>query len=226
QLAVEARLNGEPLDLVPVQRGRFALRLRLEAGRNEIRLRMIGLQSVFPHAIAQPVSFALVYLPGGDRVSVSLMWPADYAQVPDLDLHLIGPDGDDCFYANPSPEWGIPGEGSDNPLLVTPEPQYISTGYYMTETIGIADPAPGLYQVKVHNYDALGDTVSVSPQVTVTLDGTERAFTMGNGRRLREDEVWDVTSLNIASAKGVARGGRGPVSGSRISRALLPPKQR
>ncbi len=82
-------------------------------------------------------------------LSIKLEWNTST----DLDLHLIRNHGslfgaDDCYFQNPSPDWGIPYEIFDDPLLLRDE----ETGGSF-EKIIIKQPSDGEYNVIVHAFN-------------------------------------------------------------------------
>ncbi len=99
-----------------------------------------------------------------------LTWDQD---VTDLDLHVIN-SGDiadywtdrDCYFGNPSPDWGMPGEGVDNPLYGGD----VDDGYG-PEAVNIVQPADATYVVAVAYHNDWGTGATTAPQVDVKLDG-------------------------------------------------------
>lgn len=96
----------------------------------------------------------------------------------DIDIHLVRAGGttfsnDDCYYANLSPDWGTPGDQSDNPFLDVDD-----LDGYGPETINLGSSAPGSYEVWVHYYssDAFDRPTEASVEVYIagTLAGTFR----------------------------------------------------
>ena len=96
----------------------------------------------------------------------------------DLDLHLVQPGGEvadeidntDCFFATcagTGPDWGVPGEVADDPLLI--EDDVEGTG---PEVIYLEDPGEGVYRAVVHDYPngAPGETTA---SIVVFWDGVE-----------------------------------------------------
>lgn len=91
----------------------------------------------------------------------------------DVDTHLVMPGGtyftcpDDCYYGNPSPDWGVQGDFLDDPFL-----DYDDTDGYGPENVNLQEPAPGVYRVWIHYFsdDGLGvSSSSSSSNVTVRI---------------------------------------------------------
>ena len=167
------------------------------------------------------------------RLVVTVGWQTSFSKPSDFDLHLIGPDGSDCYYANSNPDWGVLGDPKDDPLLLADVGGEPRGGGKIFETIQILDPAPGVYQVSVHLFDDFADPRPIFPDVTVDLDGvTASFFSRGNIDGMTQDDVWDVTSFTVEADNALADSGDSAVaktlrSGNRqIARALLPPKLR
>lgn len=223
ELAVIAvSVNGGEEQTWPIRKNRFSGAVPLEPGPNRIEVRMVreGVATYAEsHTIIRPGSGASAGL------FVDLSWSASantccYPQV-DLDLHLIGPDGSDCYYGNPTPDWGVEGNREDDPAL-TADQVSIYSFETAVEALGLARPPAGTYQVKVHFYDAFGDTAQVSrPRVTVVRDGQSEVFSPPSP--LRENDVWEVTSFTVGSGKPALAAHR---RAAPISRASLPDKPR
>ncbi len=105
-------------------------------------------------------------------LEVRLSWDKDTT---DMDLHLINGaqvggsywTGNDCYFGNPTPDWGLGGEGIDNPNLV-----YDVDDGYGPESINIVQPAAGTFAVAVTYHNDWDTGVTATPQVTVYEDGT------------------------------------------------------
>lgn len=74
----------------------------------------------------------------------------------DVDLHFVRPGGvlfsitgGDCHYAVRSPDWGVPGDPTDNPFL-----DVDNRLGFGPETINLSRAQPGRYQVWVHYFRA------------------------------------------------------------------------
>jgi len=104
---------------------------------------------------------------------VELEWDQDAC---DVDLHLLAPGGDfgscdsDCFFSNPSPDWGTQGDVIDDPFL-----DYDDVDGYGPENINISEPQPGVYKVLLHYYS---DTYDYGPGGGAT-DAVVRIYSYG-----------------------------------------------
>ncbi len=84
-------------------------------------------------------------------LTIKLTWDEDET---DVDSHLIAPGGDffscetDCFYSNPSPEWGLADNWLDDPFLDVDD-----VDGYGPEHINISEPVIGTYTYVVHYFD-------------------------------------------------------------------------
>jgi hypothetical protein len=84
-------------------------------------------------------------------LTIKLSWDEDLC---DVDSHLIAPGGDlfscdtDCFYSNPSPDWGLQGQWQDDPFLDVDD-----VDGYGPEHINISEPIMGTYTYVVHYFD-------------------------------------------------------------------------
>ncbi len=118
----------------------------------------------------------------------------------DLDVHLIGPDGQyysdlDCFFGNPNPEWGTPGYAADNPTLT--EDDESSGG---PERILLEEPPPGLYAILVQYYNDRGTPTAVSPHLEVYTEGQSLAQVTGPPLT-SEGQVWVGASIDWPSGE-------------------------
>ncbi|MFO0749769.1 MAG: choice-of-anchor D domain-containing protein [Myxococcota bacterium] len=81
---------------------------------------------------------------------IKIAWNTDDT---DEDSHLIMPGGtffdcfSDCYFGNPSPDWGTTGDWHDDPFLDVDD-----VDGYGPENINISTPQPGTYTFKVHYY--------------------------------------------------------------------------
>lgn len=99
----------------------------------------------------------------------------------DLDLHLIRPGGayysdvDDCFYANPLPDWGTLGESRDDPHLIAD-----SEGAPAPEILQLEAPEEGVFQVLVHYFSTRNaDKIYAIPTLKIVAEGQVLAVDTG-----------------------------------------------
>ena len=128
----------------------------------------------------------------------------------DLDLHLLHPlaagpdlDGDgspegwfhipwDCFWCNPSPDWGP--EGPDgNPYHPVEDIDGLGP-----ETILFAPAEPGLYKIGVHYWDDHGYGPSFATVQVYIWDTLAFEFP---DVKLEEYEMWEVATVEFPSGK-------------------------
>jgi len=103
-----------------------------------------GLRSLLPDRVT-------VKAVPAEKLLVELVWDSPVA---DLDLHFIAPGGDfgsalDCYWANQNPDWGVAGEGADDPELRRDD-----LAGFGPEVLVYQKPIDGLYQLQVHFYAA------------------------------------------------------------------------
>jgi len=102
-----------------------------------------------------------------------LTWDTDTT---DMDLHVVNGASlqgaywtdNDCYFGNPTPDWGMPGEGVDNPTFIADN----DTGYG-PESINIQNPADGTYAVAAAFHNDWDTGVTAVPEVSVYVDGVE-----------------------------------------------------
>lgn len=127
---------------------------------------------------------------------VDVTWDQDA----DLDLHLLAPaaardpaaayfDLDlDCWWRSPSPDWGVPGDSSDNPALV------VDGQTRGPETIALGSPATGVYTIGVHEHCNPGQARSVAATARVHCGGAlVGTFTRSLGGA---GELWTVATVD------------------------------
>ena len=113
------------------------------------------------------------------------------------DLHLIKPGGSyygegDCYFGNPTPDWGTIGAQGDNPHLALDD-----EGTEMREAIELLAPEEGLYTVVAHFYSVSPDAASpyTFPYININAEGT--TIYEGEGPRLiGEGMLWIAGTLN------------------------------
>jgi uncharacterized protein YfaP (DUF2135 family) len=122
---------------------------------------------------SNPSGQAVEVIPWRD-LEVRLDWTADV----DLDVHLLAPGGtyygpDDCFFANPSPDWGLEGVGDDDPSLDVDDDA--ATDGQHSETIALAAPPEGTLSVIVVLWNARDWFGPATGLLTVSGAGAELA---------------------------------------------------
>lgn len=125
-----------------------------------------------------------------DDIYVEVSWGGPTA---DFDLHLARDNADffsstsDCSWCNRNPDWGVPGDADDDPLLALDDDDGLGP-----EIITIHTPADGTYLVRVHHFDD-GDDGTTTAEVQVFTQGT---LAWSGSRPLDRNEVWDVGQIN------------------------------
>ena len=116
-----------------------------------------------------------------------LTWDADTT---DLDLHLINGQDlngtywtvNDCYFGNPTPDWGLLMEGLDNPAFL----EDVDAGYG-PESIQMIQPADGTYAVAVAYHNDWDTGATTIPEVSIWYDG--QVIHAYPGATLEEGEV-------------------------------------
>jgi uncharacterized protein YfaP (DUF2135 family) len=180
----------------------------------------ISIVSTNPRGDIQSRSLSIYYYPSG--VAASLKWEGEG----DLDLHLIGPEGD-CYYGNVHPDWGVKVDkyGDRDEAAVVDDPRFHfdrRTGWISGgETIGLLEPAPGDYTLTVHYYGCSYPSLKeepLRPIVMLYLNQVEHRFV--NPVSMLKGNTWNVASFSWPDATL-----RAPASSSKpIDRANLPSK--
>jgi hypothetical protein len=118
----------------------------------------------------------------------------------DVDIHLVKAGAnsftqDDCYYANLSPDWGTPGDQTDNPFLDIDD-----LDGYGPETINLSRSAPASYEVWVHFYssDFQGRPTNATVEIHIagSLEGT---YTRN---MLTCNQMWHVGTVNWDGSNG------------------------
>jgi hypothetical protein len=117
----------------------------------------------------------------------------------DMDLHLVNPSGgyftsNDCFFANPIPDWGTPGDAEDDPTLDADS----ETGGE-TENVLLPAPDEGVYTIYAHYYQPRDAAKGfVTPSLRVEGEGAVIAEVTGPVMDT-EGEVWVAGTLDWAT---------------------------
>jgi uncharacterized protein YfaP (DUF2135 family) len=118
-------------------------------------------------------------------VHIQLSWPQVGS---DVDLHFTNPQGSTCYYGNTSPDWGVPGDNSDNPYL---DVDCITS--CTLENIYLNKPEAGTYQIRV-NYFNDRDLGPTGATVRLWVAGTLHEF---GPYYLSDGQDWNVATLKL-----------------------------
>jgi hypothetical protein len=146
-----------------------------------------------------------------DYVTIGATVPADlvidlYWATPatDLDLHLIAPGGTywddgDCFYANPSPDWGLAGSSPDNPVLEQDDDnggEEVSPGH---ERIQLPGPQQGRYTVVVVHHSDHGSHQGAIPWLQLSTAEGIMVERLDCPQELAGGDAWIAVEIDIPS---------------------------
>ena len=118
----------------------------------------------------------------------------------DLDLHVLrsassafGVPPDDCFYMNPTPDWGVAGDTGDDPAFL----RDALTGYG-PEVFGYVNPTANIFRIAV---EFANDHLDANPSSEVTVRIYEYGVVKGEFKKtlLHAGEVWAVADLDWPS---------------------------
>jgi len=124
----------------------------------------------------------------------------------DMELHLIRPGGhlnagsSDCTWTtcvSASPDWGVPGDPSDNP-----HKDVDNTGYFGPENIYLNHPETGDYAVYVEHWGGGGPS---TVQVTISIQSNVVYTSSITG--LASEHVWDVARIHWPAMTVTGTGG-------------------
>lgn len=128
-----------------------------------------------------------------DVTSADLVVVLTWSEPGDLDLHLANApastfsDPEDCSFCNASPDWGVPAEPADDPVLVID-----AVGGPGCEAISIEAPVDGDYYLAVHYFEDNGGTTGtalVETYVSGVLVSSETQL-------LNRNELWEVGTVS------------------------------
>ena len=133
-------------------------------------------------------------------LTIKISWDADQC---DVDSHLLMPGGaffdcdSDCHYGNPSPDWGVQGDWSDDPFLDVDD-----VDGYGPEHINISDPIPGDYRFIVHYYDDThnGGSSTATDTTVQVLSYGQVVAEFGPITLDKTNRNWDVFDLTWVSS--------------------------
>ena len=137
--------------------------------------------------ISENYAATLIEVRPYENLTIEATWDV---QGVDVDLHLIAPDGTyygpgDCFFGNPTPDWGEVGNAFDDPVLLSDD-----EGTEKREQVELQYPEEGMYSVYVTYYN---QRESEYPYVTpsISVIGSGQVLHAGEGPRLiNEGAVW------------------------------------
>lgn len=101
--------------------------------------------------------------------------------------------GNDCYYANKRPDWGVLGDTTDDPLLDVDQ-----TDGYGPENITLKKGENGLYKVYVHYYYDNGNGPSLA-SVQIFLNGQSSLVTKPHF--MQPYDLWYVADVDIVNKK-------------------------
>ncbi|MBI3182798.1 MAG: choice-of-anchor D domain-containing protein [Myxococcales bacterium] len=162
-------------------------------GEYEVELNVTDAKGVKNCAPAR----AKVVATPAQKLLIELFWSHPKT---DIDLHvlrtptaMVGQAPDDCFYANPKPDWGVAGDSSDDPELL----RDALTGYG-PELLGYVNPADGSYRVVV---EFAHDHLDPNPSTEVTVRIYEFGVVKAELKKtmLQRGEVWPVADIDWPS---------------------------
>ncbi len=132
-------------------------------------------------------------------LTIKLYWDVDET---DVDSHLVAPGGQffdcatDCYFGNPSPDWGTQGDWIDDPFLDIDD-----VDGYGPEHINISEPKPGVYTYMVHYWDDTFDDSSPAPSnATVEVYSYNQLIaSFGPEHLASTNRTWDVLTIEWPS---------------------------
>lgn len=134
----------------------------------------------------------------------------------DVDSHLLAPGGvlfdcvTDCFFGNPSPDWGVIGDWIDDPFLDVDD-----VDGYGPENINISEPLAGTYKFVVHYYADSHNGGAQSSATTVELYSYNTLIgTFGPTTLQSTGHTWDVFTVEWPSLNVTTLGNLYQYSGS------------
>ncbi|MCA9516338.1 MAG: hypothetical protein KC635_15460, partial [Myxococcales bacterium] len=132
---------------------------------------------------------------GPPALTVRVSWD----DAADVDAHLRSPlaidwesPPENCYSLNPNPDWGVPGDASDDPRLDADG----STGP-ATETITLDAPADGVYRVgALHYAGGLGGVSEARVTVEILIDGVSAYVVAAD---IGQGEVFEAATVAFPS---------------------------
>jgi hypothetical protein len=143
--------------------------------------------------ISNNLSGTVIEVVPWENLVVVLDWDTEEL---DADLHMLSPDGGyyeegDCYFGNPTPDWGNEGVSIDDPLL---DGDQESGGE--PETIYLWQPEEGAYSFYVHYFNRRdAETEWTWPTLDIYVEG-ELHTTVEGPRLASEGKVWIAGSFD------------------------------
>jgi PKD domain len=143
-----------------------------------------------------PARATIVAVPA-QKLLVEMFWNNPK---PDIDLHFLnerfvplGTSPGDCFYQNPTPDWGVAGDASDDPEFV----HDALTGRG-PEVVGYQNPVAGTYRV-VAEYK--NDQLAENPVTEITVRIYEYGVVKFESKKVlsKVGDVWGVADIDWPS---------------------------
>ena len=137
--------------------------------------------------VSEYKSATLIEVVPYEDLIVSVSWGT---AVVDVDLHLLNAAGTyygegDCFFGNPTPDWGEEGNILDNPELILDD-----EGSENSESIVLGQPQEEIYRIYIHFYNQRENSEPwVTPTLEVSAEGNLLASFEGP-RMIGEGTVW------------------------------------
>ncbi|MBN2493939.1 MAG: hypothetical protein JXR96_05045 [Deltaproteobacteria bacterium] len=97
--------------------------------------------------------------------------------------------GTDCFWNARHPDWGVPGDESDDPLLAID-----CTHGCRVETVNINEPEPGIYRVAVNYYEPFRGTTEAT--VRIYFKGDLEPTVEYQDQMTAECDTWQVAQID------------------------------
>jgi hypothetical protein len=128
----------------------------------------------------------------GQALHIRMSWDTDLS---DIDMHLLAPGGSffscpgDVYFGNRAPDWGQPGDFTDDPFLDLDD-----VDGHGPENINIEAPRAGTYTLLAHHYDGHGQMQT--PMVTFEIFSFgQQIATYGPTALANVGQTWDVVEI-------------------------------
>jgi hypothetical protein len=127
--------------------------------------------------ISESPSATMIEVKPYENLRIELTWDAPGM---DLDLHLVQENGTyygdgDCYFGNPTPDWGESGNIMDNPNLA-----FDDEGMEARESIEINEPVEQKYAVYALFYNRMAsEEPNVTPTITIWAEGSSEVIQAG-----------------------------------------------